>query len=134
MARIGGWLICDGANLHSDSGAALHADGLQVGQGMHLRRVLIDELSHTRATSFSRAPCGCGSRRRRFVSKNLFGFFERIRFRQVFEVGQAEDFQEVPRGAIEHAIVGIQQPCRMRAFTGKVAKVPQHTKIAPALS
>ena len=36
-ARIGGDLGCDGAALANDSGAALMADGLQVGQSMFLR-------------------------------------------------------------------------------------------------
>jgi len=35
-ARIGGSLDCSGANLHNDSGPALHAHGLQVGQDMFL--------------------------------------------------------------------------------------------------
>jgi hypothetical protein len=37
-ARIGGNLDCTGASLHSDSGPALTADGLQVGLVMFLRR------------------------------------------------------------------------------------------------
>ncbi len=36
-AHIGGNLDCDGASLHNDSGPALLADGLQVGQDMFLR-------------------------------------------------------------------------------------------------
>jgi hypothetical protein len=36
-ARIGGNLECDGARLGNDSGPALHADNLQVGQDMYLR-------------------------------------------------------------------------------------------------
>ena len=36
-ARIGGNLYCDGASLRNDSGPALHADSLRVGQGMFLR-------------------------------------------------------------------------------------------------
>ena len=36
-AHIGGQLDCDGASLRNDSGPALIADGLQVGQGMFLR-------------------------------------------------------------------------------------------------
>ena len=36
-AHIGGQLDCNGANLRNDSGPALVADGLQVGQGMYLR-------------------------------------------------------------------------------------------------
>jgi hypothetical protein len=36
-ARIGGNLECDGAELRNDSGPALVADGLQVGQAMYLR-------------------------------------------------------------------------------------------------
>ena len=36
-AHIGGSLDCDGASLHDDSGPALIADGLQVGQDMFLR-------------------------------------------------------------------------------------------------
>jgi hypothetical protein len=35
-AHIGGHLICDGADLRNDSGPALDAYSLQVGQGMHL--------------------------------------------------------------------------------------------------
>ena len=35
-ARIGGQLDCTGASLRNDSGPALNADGLQVGQGMFL--------------------------------------------------------------------------------------------------
>jgi hypothetical protein len=37
-ARIGGSLDCTGASLHSDSGPALSADGLQVGQAVFFRR------------------------------------------------------------------------------------------------
>ena len=36
--RLGGQLSCDGATLRKDDGPALHAHGLQVGQGMLLRR------------------------------------------------------------------------------------------------
>ena len=36
-AHIGGTLVCDGASLRNDSGPALFADGLQVGQDMFLR-------------------------------------------------------------------------------------------------
>ncbi|MGE5136763.1 MAG: hypothetical protein ACM32E_28185 [Gemmatimonadota bacterium] len=36
-SRIGGQLTCDGAVLRNDSGPALHADALQVGQDMFLR-------------------------------------------------------------------------------------------------
>ena len=36
-AHIGGSLDCDGAELRNDSGPALAADGLQVGQDMYLR-------------------------------------------------------------------------------------------------
>ena len=36
-AHIGGQLDCDGAKLRNDSGPALAADGLQVGQDMYLR-------------------------------------------------------------------------------------------------
>ena len=36
-AHIGGNLVCDGASLRNDSGPALFADGLQVGQDMFLR-------------------------------------------------------------------------------------------------
>jgi hypothetical protein len=36
-ARIGGSLECDGASLHNDSGPALLADGLQVGQDIFFR-------------------------------------------------------------------------------------------------
>jgi hypothetical protein len=36
-ARIGGSLECDGADLRNDSGPALHADGLEVGQAVFLR-------------------------------------------------------------------------------------------------
>jgi hypothetical protein len=36
MSRIGGHLYCDGAALRNDSGPALDAYSLQVGQGMHL--------------------------------------------------------------------------------------------------
>src|SRR5262249_15669361 len=36
-ARIGGSFECDGASLHNDFGPALHADSLQVDQGMYLR-------------------------------------------------------------------------------------------------
>src|SRR5207249_952440 len=35
-AHIGAHLVCDGADLRNDSGPALIADGLQVGQGMYL--------------------------------------------------------------------------------------------------
>jgi hypothetical protein len=37
-AHIGGHLDCAGANLHNDSGPALAAYSLQVGQGMYLTR------------------------------------------------------------------------------------------------
>jgi hypothetical protein len=37
-AHIGGQLSCAGADLRNGSGPALNADGLQVGQGMYLRR------------------------------------------------------------------------------------------------
>ena len=37
-AHIGGQLDCDGARLRNDSGPALNADGLEVGQDMYLRQ------------------------------------------------------------------------------------------------
>ncbi|MGH3662289.1 MAG: hypothetical protein ACRDTQ_10600 [Micromonosporaceae bacterium] len=36
-ARVGGQLRCDGAKIRNESGPALHADGLQVDQDVHLR-------------------------------------------------------------------------------------------------
>jgi hypothetical protein len=41
-ARIGGSLYCDGAELRNDSGLALLADGLQVGQDMQCDRLTAD--------------------------------------------------------------------------------------------
>ena len=41
-AHIGGSLDCDGASLRNDSGPALLADGLQVGQDMQCDRLTAD--------------------------------------------------------------------------------------------
>src|SRR6266478_3614085 len=47
-ASIGGHLICDGADMRNDSGPALDAYSLQVGQGMHL----FDGFTATGSSSF----------------------------------------------------------------------------------
>jgi hypothetical protein len=58
-ANISGSLYCDGADLRNDSGPALAADGLQIGQGMFLRHGFTATGSgHTGAVRLSGANIG----------------------------------------------------------------------------
>jgi hypothetical protein len=54
-AYIGGHLICDGADMRNDSGPALDAYSLQVGQGMHL----FDGFTATGSSSFCAVNLTC---------------------------------------------------------------------------